>query len=451
MAWMRMMGADSVAYHRATVINRSDDHPGQALAYYASRGETPLEWGGSGARALGLSGNVTDAAYESIFGPGGACDPLTGERLVSTRRPGMELVIAAHKTVAELGVIGRAEDMHAILDAEREATLDYLDRLTAHQGGRRGRAAVATPTSGLTYAVSRHATSRAGDPNPHDHVLIANVLHMRDERGGWKAADTSLWREHLHAATMVGRVASARKAVELGYHIVPDHGPSGSLRHWAVAGIPAEVTEAHSKRSAEITAEAERLGQSSPRARGVIARETRARKRHEPIGDLMVRWREEVEALGWPAPELCRSVDAARGTGVRPPLDDCQRLRIAAEALDPDGPLAARKVFSRRNVVVAVAPKLFGADPAEVDRVVRATLRSPEAIPLVATPTARERAYATATTVAVELRWPRWWPWRPAAPTPRRWIATPPGGSWPRSTSAPTSASTSTSARRCWA
>jgi hypothetical protein len=59
-------------------------------------------------------------------------------------------------------------------------------------------------------------------------------------------------------------------------------------------------------------------------------------------------------------------------------------------------------VFSRRDVVVEVAPKLFGADPAEVDRVVRATLRSPEAIPLVATPTARERAYATATTVAVE-------------------------------------------------
>ena len=64
-----MMGADSVAYHRATVLNRSDDHPGQALAYYASRGETPLVWGGSGAGALSLSGNVCDAAYEAIYGP----------------------------------------------------------------------------------------------------------------------------------------------------------------------------------------------------------------------------------------------------------------------------------------------------------------------------------------------------------------------------------------------
>ena len=31
MAWMRMMGVDSVAYHRATVMDRADDHPGAAL------------------------------------------------------------------------------------------------------------------------------------------------------------------------------------------------------------------------------------------------------------------------------------------------------------------------------------------------------------------------------------------------------------------------------------
>jgi len=38
MAFMAMMGAESVAYHAATVMERADDHPGQALEYYASRG-----------------------------------------------------------------------------------------------------------------------------------------------------------------------------------------------------------------------------------------------------------------------------------------------------------------------------------------------------------------------------------------------------------------------------
>src|SRR5687767_2360631 len=155
---MRMMGADSVAYHQATVLARGDDHPGQALAYYASRGETPLLWGGAGARALGLAGAVTEEQYAALYGSGGACDPTTGERLVRTTRPGLELVISAHKSVAELGVIGRAEDMHRIMDAERDATLAYLDDVTRRLGGRRGHDNHRTATEGMLYAVTRHAT-----------------------------------------------------------------------------------------------------------------------------------------------------------------------------------------------------------------------------------------------------------------------------------------------------
>ena len=137
---------------------------------------------------LGLTGAVDNASYDAIYGPGGATDPRTGRRLVNAKRPGMELVIAAHKTVAELGVLGRAEDMHAIMDAERDATLQYLDELTASRGGRRGVAGVATPTSGLVYAHARHATTRAGHPGPHDHVLVANVIEMHDDKGGDEGA-----------------------------------------------------------------------------------------------------------------------------------------------------------------------------------------------------------------------------------------------------------------------
>ena len=67
-----MMGVESVAYHRSTVMDRSDDHPGAAVAYYSSRGESPLRWGGGGAARLGLAGTVTPEAYEDVFGPGGA-------------------------------------------------------------------------------------------------------------------------------------------------------------------------------------------------------------------------------------------------------------------------------------------------------------------------------------------------------------------------------------------
>jgi hypothetical protein len=75
---MRMMGVDSVNYHRETVLERADDHPGAAMKYYASRGETPLVWGGSGAPDLGLEGAVSEAEYDAIFGPGGAGNPSDG-------------------------------------------------------------------------------------------------------------------------------------------------------------------------------------------------------------------------------------------------------------------------------------------------------------------------------------------------------------------------------------
>ena len=66
MAWMRMMGADSVAYHEHTVADRADDHTGLALDYYGSRGETPLEWGGSGAELLGFLRSAVDDAHQTI-------------------------------------------------------------------------------------------------------------------------------------------------------------------------------------------------------------------------------------------------------------------------------------------------------------------------------------------------------------------------------------------------
>jgi conjugative relaxase-like TrwC/TraI family protein len=403
-AWMRMMGEDSVAYHRATVLARGDDHPGQALAYYASRGETPLMWGGRGAHALGLEGAITDAQYELLFGPGGACDPTTGERLVTTKRPGLELVVSAHKSVAELGVIGRADDMHAIMDAERDATLAYLDQLTGAIGGRRGRTVERTKTEGLIYALTRHATSRAGDPCPHDHVLIANLVRMDDATGGWKAADTALWREHLHAATMVGRVASAQRAVELGYGIVADTGPSGRLGHWAIAGVPDAVMEAHSKRAAEIDAEMARTGHDSYRARGIAARTTRDPKRHTPVGELLPRWVAEIEAVGSSIERIVDAVEheAAEYQRPRPELNNYELRNIATEALADGSPLIARKVFAKRDVIVAVAPSLYGRNLSELGPVVSRTLADPETVPLLRVHGAHQPVYTTATAIARE-------------------------------------------------
>ena len=59
-------------------------------------------------------------------------------------------------------------------------------------------------------------------------------------------------------------------------------------------------------------------------------------------------------------------------------------------------------MFTRADVIVAVAPALFGQDPDMLGPVVSRVLRHPEAIPLVGVAAARDQAYAPACVVAVE-------------------------------------------------
>ncbi len=160
------------------MLERGDDYPGMALAYYASRGETPLRWGGSGADGAGPG--------RSGVAGGVRGDLRAGRRPPSRKRgaagdgprPGMELVISAHKSVAELGVIGRAEHMHQIMDAERDATLAYLDQVTRQVGGRRGRAATADG--------DRRADLR---PHPPRHFTGRRPLPARSCAAGQRGRD----------------------------------------------------------------------------------------------------------------------------------------------------------------------------------------------------------------------------------------------------------------------
>ena len=71
--------------------------------------------------------------------------------------------------------------------------LGYLERVAAH--GRRGAGgAVSIEGSGFIAAAFRHRTSRAGDPQLHTHVLIANLVEGVD--GRWSALDGRAIYQH---------------------------------------------------------------------------------------------------------------------------------------------------------------------------------------------------------------------------------------------------------------
>ena len=224
--------------------------------------------------------------------------------------------------------------------------------------------------------MSRHATTRAGDPQVHDHVLVANIVRMGDERGGWKGLDTGLLRDHLHAATAIGRMAAAAKAVELGYGIEADPGPSGRLGGWAIAGIPKEAWEVHATRAAQIDAA---VGpDASYRSRAVAARATRDRKSHERVEDLVPRWRDELARAGYPPLELAAAVERA-GLEYRPPSETS--TTSPPSCCRPGGRLAEEKTFTRRDVIVAVAPHLHGLPVSVLDTAVDSVLSHEQAVP----------------------------------------------------------------------
>ncbi len=225
---------------------------------------------------------------------------------------------------------------------------------------------------------------------------------MLDETGGWKAANTSLRREHLHAPTMTGRLAAARRAVELGYGIDADAGLSGRLGHWRIAGIPDEILEMHSKRAAEITAAVEARGDETYQARNVAARATRSAKHHQAEGELVTRWQDELAAASWPTNRLLASVEAASGHRIARLQSRKEARRVLARVLDDDGDMARRKVFSRRHLIVELAPHLYGWDPRTLEVLADRVVADPAVVPFIGTAYAFEPVYSLASVLARE-------------------------------------------------
>ncbi len=200
-------------------------------------------------------------------------------------------------------------------------------------------------------------------------------------------------------------MASAARAIELGYGIEADDGPSGRLGHWRIAAMSEGACELFSKRAAEITAAVESKGYDTYQARQTAARDTRKTKRHTPPADLMDGWILELSAAGYtPESMLDDIIETAAKTRRRQAqgLSGNQLRALASYALGPSGRLAHQKVFTRSEVAVSLAPLLFGFAPRELLRAVEAVCGHPDAVALRGVKAAREQAYAPACVIATE-------------------------------------------------
>ena len=254
---------------------------GYDLAEYLTEEQVAtIVWSGRGAELVGLVGEADEDDARRIL-QGVDPEDLESERLVVRTPPpeskrrrvmGFELSFAPPKSVAALWAIG-SDEVRAHVDAAHKealgAALGVLEERVAVARVRRGKEDVDwVRGAGLLTMHVRHESSRAGDPQPHDHVLVPNMVWAA---GKWRALDTRfLYGARPLAASAYGRTLQRALITRLGVEWTQPAGRN-SVREIAGLGGLAElwskrrreiedaVAEAVERRRREVAAEVQQL------------------------------------------------------------------------------------------------------------------------------------------------------------------------------------------------
>jgi conjugative relaxase-like TrwC/TraI family protein len=360
------------------------------------RASLPADVAGRLASAAGLD------PHEFFRGPDGsdryaAALERVGER-VDVRRAGLDLTFSAPKSVSLLYGLGDEQLAGAVRHAHQAAIADalgYLERscgqaLRGHHGGASERW---VQTDGLIGAAFEHRTSRAGDPQLHTHVLIANLLRGVD--GKWSAANTrELYRQAATAGYLYQTVLRGQLTRTLGVAWTPVRKGAAEI-----VGVPTELRRAFSRRRSQIEDELSRTGRSGRAAAQVATLTTRAAKPAVPVSGLRQTWATRARTLGF---DPARIADVA-GQMAPPALPEVRRL--AARLLGPDGLTRRRSTFDRRALLRGVAesvPAGADVDVAALRGLATSVVRDPQVVPLIPDAPAARRRYSTAELLATE-------------------------------------------------
>ena len=335
--------------------------------YYTVRGEIPGRWVGTGVGALGLEGHVEPEDLAAVLQ---GQDRRTGTWLASDTRkvPGFDLTFSAPKSVSLLFALGddkMVAQVCAAHDAAVDAAFGYLERHALFV--RRGHAgAWRIPAKGLIGAAFRHRTSRAGDPQLHTHLLVANLALGEDDR--WSTIDSRCVFRHARTA---GFVYQAHLRYELSCRLGVRWGP---VAHGCAEldGIPRPVLRAFSRRRADIERALEERGQSGATAAEIAALSTRPGKDYDEDHEaLRAEWIERAGAMGVDGSRIAGLVGLEPEPTLAPPGDADIATDLTAD----------QSTFQHRDVVRAFAARTQQGVPVDsLERWTDGFLASPYAI-----------------------------------------------------------------------
>jgi len=270
-------------------------------------------WGGEGARALGLEGQVERDAFEGILNGKLPDGEMVGQ--VEGRRLGLDLTFSMPKSASILALVSGDR---RILDAHLAAVKSTMSQLVEKQFAEsrnyeRSRSGEPQKTGNLVYALFAHDTSRALDPQGHIHAVVANLT--RDPKGTWKALwNGEIWKNN----TTIGQfyhAAFRAQLQKLGYE-TEAAGKHGSFE---IKGVPAEIIKEFSQRREDILTKVEELGISSPKGQDRVTINTRDPKLAvEDRAGLIQSWQDRSAQLGFDGKALIAEAKARAEIEAKP-------------------------------------------------------------------------------------------------------------------------------------
>lgn len=174
---------------------------------------------------------------------------------------GFDITFSPVKSVSVLWALASPEISHRIEAAHRHAIEDALSWLENNavftRLGRNGIRQV--DVDGIVAAGFTHRDSRAGDPDLHTHILIANRVRALD--GKWRTLDSKTLYEAVVTASEIfdSRIEHHLETdLDLQFEARPGRSPE-QVPIREIIGIPLELIEAWSQRGAAIVARLDQL------------------------------------------------------------------------------------------------------------------------------------------------------------------------------------------------
>jgi len=277
--------------------------------YYTDEkaGEVSM-WGGEGAAAAGLEGRVSQETFAKVL----SGELPSGERVMDqrqSRRPGYDLTFSAPKSVSVMAYIGGDKRILGPEGAQTKAvqqTMAWIEKNLAETRITKDGKTETVKTGNLVYALFQHDTSRALDPQAHDHAIVANMTKGPDGKFHALHADR-IWSSN----SVIGSIYHAFLRAELeklGYktELTGKHGT------FEIVGVPKNVLEEYSQRRADIVATAEKLGIKSMQGlRDVTARTRDPKLKVEDRDGLLKDWIDRAAALGFTGKDLLAAAEKA--------------------------------------------------------------------------------------------------------------------------------------------